>query len=67
MIHEDRKQKIYDRLSSLNIEILCNLPFDEELEETIYNGEPVNTLTDTPIIAYIDQILDRIGGNNGNT
>jgi CO dehydrogenase maturation factor len=67
MIHEDRKQKIYDRLSSLNIEILCNLPFDEELEETIYNGEPVNTLTDTPIITYIDQILDRIGGNNGNT
>lgn len=67
MIHEGRKAKIYERLSSLDIEILSDLPFDEQLEDTIYKGTPVSALTDSTIIPYIEQILDRIGGNNGNT
>jgi CO dehydrogenase nickel-insertion accessory protein CooC1 len=67
LINDSRKQKIHDRLKPLQTEILCDLPFDEKLEDIIYEGKPVGELTDSPLIDYIETILDRIGGNNGNS
>lgn len=67
MISPDRLDKIHERLKPFNTEILCDLPFDEQLEETIYQGKSVATLTDSPLINLIEQIVDRIGGKNGNS
>lgn len=67
MIDGKRLEKMHDRLESFHTEILTDLPFDEQLEETIYQGEPVLSLTDSPIIDHIEKILERIGGNNGNS
>jgi CO dehydrogenase maturation factor len=67
MIDEKRLEKMHDRLESFHTEILTDLPFDEQLEETIYQNEPVLSLTDSPIIEHIEKILERIGGNNGNS
>lgn len=67
MIDGKRLEKMHDRLESFHTEILTDLPFDEQLEETIYQDEPVLSLTDSPIIEHIEKILERIGGNNGNS
>ena len=55
------------RLSELELEQLCDIPYDSQLEEIIFKGESLSNLSDSPVLECIDNILDRIGGNNGNS
>ncbi|HUV06933.1 MAG TPA: AAA family ATPase [Spirochaetia bacterium] len=67
MVHKERIPVITNKLSELGIETLSDIPFDEKLEETIFNGEPLSRLTDSPVLDCIDKILDKIGGDDGNS
>jgi len=67
MVRDERLEAIQKRLEGMKAEYLCNIPFDEQLDEHIFNGEPVLDITDSPIMDTMKQILAKIGGNHGNT
>jgi len=62
MIRESRIEAIKERAKGLDTEFLCNIPYDEKLEECIFNGSPVNTLDDSPAMKTIQKILEKVGG-----
>jgi hypothetical protein len=39
---------------------LCEIPYDPKLEETIFTGEPLRNLSDTPALEAIGTILKKI-------
>jgi hypothetical protein len=67
MIKEERLPLVKERLSELELEQICDMPYDSKLEEIIFKGESLANLSDSPVLQCIDKILDRIGGNNGNS
>jgi CO dehydrogenase maturation factor len=67
MVRDDRLDAIRSRLDGLKTEYLCNIPFDEKLEEHIFNGESVFALTDSPVMDIMKNILEKVGGKNGTT
>jgi CO dehydrogenase maturation factor len=67
MVRDNRLDAIRKRLEGLNTEYLCNIPFDDTLEEHIFNGEPVVDLTDSPVLEIMKNILEKVGGKNGNS
>lgn len=62
MIKEERKARVHERAAHLDMELLCDIPFSPRLEETIFLGEPVKKLIGDPVMDYINQIINRIGG-----
>ena len=67
MIKEERLSLVKERLSELELEQLCDIPYDSQLEEIIFKGESLASFSDSPVLECIDNILDRVGGNNGNS
>jgi CO dehydrogenase maturation factor len=68
MIKPERSALIQQRLAEFHIDHLCENPYDPQLEESVFNGEPLQNLSDTPAIEAITSILQHIGGGyNGNT
>jgi CO dehydrogenase maturation factor len=67
MVRDERLEAIQKRLEGLKAEYLCNIPFDEQLDEHIFNGKPVLDITDSPIMDTMKQILAKVGGKHGNT
>ncbi|RKX79715.1 MAG: hypothetical protein DRP87_02065 [Spirochaetes bacterium] len=67
MVQDHRLPVIHDRLSDIGIELLCDIPFDPELEELIYKGETVKELNNSPILDHIDEIINKVGGLNANS
>ncbi len=65
MIRDEKRDAVLRRLSGLRFEHICDIPYDIKLEEAVYEDKPVSSLTEALILTYIDQIIDRIGGENG--
>ena len=63
----DLKEFLDGSIEVTDQDILCNLPYDEKLEELIFNGESLAQLNGKPVMSCIDLIIDRIGGSNGST
>jgi len=62
MIRESRLEAVKARVNELNTDFICNIPHDEKLEECIFNGESVLSITDSPAMTAIHQILEKVGG-----
>ncbi|MBT4525719.1 MAG: AAA family ATPase [Deltaproteobacteria bacterium] len=67
LVKEERKAKVHERLAQLDMELLCDLPYNAKLEETIFLGEPIKKLIGDPVMDNINLIINRIGGENGNS
>ena len=67
MIKKERKTKVRKRAARLEMERICDIPYSSKLEETIFLGEPVTKFIEDPVMDCINQIIDRIGGKNGNS
>ncbi|NQT25195.1 AAA family ATPase [candidate division KSB1 bacterium] len=67
MVREDRREAIRARAADLNMEYICDIPFDPQLDEIIFNGRSLKELNDSPVKESIKQIIDQIGGNHGST
>ena len=67
MVKDGRKDEVHRRLSGLKFEHICDIPYDVELEEIVYEDKPLTSLSDSPIPGYIDLIVEKIGGINGNS
>ncbi len=67
MVRDGRKDEVHRRLSGLKSEHICDIPYDAELEEIVYEDKPLTSLSDSPTPGYIDLIIEKIGGINGNS
>lgn len=67
MIKEERKAKVHERASRLEMELVCDIPYSAKLEETIFLGKPVQELVGDPVMHCINQIIQRIGGEDGSS
>jgi len=67
MVRDEKKEAIQKLVSELHIDYLGNIPRDPIVEDAILNGDSVFTLKDSKAKEYIFSIMDKIGGENGNT
>jgi CO dehydrogenase maturation factor len=67
MVKEERKPAVIKRLSELALEYIADIPYDSKLEDWIYEGKPLSSLEDSPVLDSIEHILSKIGGSNDNS
>jgi len=67
LVKDERKAIVHERLAQLDMELLCDIPYNTKLEETIFLGEPIKKLIGDPVMDNINLIINRIGGENGNS
>ena len=66
-VNEDFAEIVNEKIKKLNYEYLCDIPYDSKLDKIILNGESIGNLNDSPVIKYIDSIINKIGGTNVNS
>ena len=62
MIKNQKKAAINKRLSKIEIEHLCDIPYDPKLEELILGGKPISNLGESPVNDCISSIINTVGG-----
>ncbi|MBN2552999.1 MAG: AAA family ATPase [Spirochaetales bacterium] len=67
MIPEDRMEVFRRRLETLRIPHLIDIPYDPNLEEVIFQGEPLKNLNGSPIMNTIQTIIDTVGGEDADS
>ncbi len=67
MVKEERRAIIMERITELDFEHICDIPFDPNLEETVFSNKPLSTLCDSPVLEAIDIIVEKIGGGSGHS
>jgi CO dehydrogenase maturation factor len=67
MVKPNRRPEIQKRIEALDMEYLGDVPFDPQLEEHIFLGKPLSEMVDSEAQRSIQNILNRIGGTDGNT
>ncbi len=60
-VQEKRKALVAEKLKTLPVEIICEMPFDPAIDELIYNGESLKNYNNESIIKCIDAIIKKIG------
>jgi CO dehydrogenase maturation factor len=61
-VKEAHKAAVQERVRAFRLEYLADLPYDPQLDETIFRGEPLNKLDGSPIMKSIAAIIDAVGG-----
>ena len=61
-VKEAHKAAIQEKVRSFRLEYLVDIPYDPQLEETIFRGEPLKKMDGSPIMASIAAIIDAVGG-----
>jgi hypothetical protein len=46
---------------------LIDIPYDPNLEEVIFQGEPLKNLNGSPIMKTIQTIIETVGGEDANS
>ncbi len=67
MIGEERKPELKKRIQDLGMEYLTDMPFDRSVSDVIFQGKPLSALKNSPINFTIQQIIEKIGGKDGNS
>lgn len=60
MVKDARKKDIQERVSGLSMEYLSDIPYDPELEDLIYRGEPLTGFNGSQVHECISTIIDRV-------
>jgi CO dehydrogenase maturation factor len=61
-VKEAHKEEVRRKLQAFRMEYLVDIPYDPQLEEVIFRGEPLKKLEGSPIMASIAAIIDAVGG-----
>ena len=67
MVQDHRKQEMIKRIKGLDMEFLADIPIDSVLSDTIFRGESIPHLKDSPAKDIIKNIIEKIGGKDGNS
>lgn len=67
MVKQSRLAEVHKRIQGLQMEFLTDIPKEDEIEDIVFNGLPISSLTSNVVLTAVDRIIKRIGGNNENT
>jgi CO dehydrogenase maturation factor len=67
MVKSERKPEVQKRIQELGIEYLADIPIDQLLSDIIFQGKSLRSLNNAPVNEVIKQIIDKIGGKDGNS
>ena len=67
MIPEQRMEAFAQRLEAFRIPHLIDIPRDPDLEEAIFQGEPLRNLNGSPIMKIIQTIIQTVGGEDADS
>ena len=67
MVKQNRLAEVHKRIDELQMEFLTDIPKEDEIEDIVFNGLPISSLTSDAVLTAVDRIIKRIGGNNENT
>lgn len=62
MLSGEKLKKVKTKLTELSIPILCSLPYDEKLNDMVFEGEPLTKCGELSVFKQIDQIINTVGG-----
>ncbi len=60
-VRPERIEAVMAKMADLSLEFLGAVPVDDALDDAIFNGRSVYELENTPAIAIIDEIMQKIG------
>ena len=67
MVKQNRLAEVHKRIDELQMEFLTDIPKEDEIEDIVFNGLPISSLTNDAVLTAVDLIIKRIGGDNENT
>ena len=67
MVKPNRLAEVHRRIEEMGMEFLTDIPRDDEIEDIVFDGKPISSLTSDAVLTAVDRIINRIGGNNENT
>ena len=67
MVRQNRLTEVHERIDGLQMELLTDIPKDDEIEDIVFDGLPISNLQSETILTAVDGIIDRIGGNHATT
>ncbi len=67
MIPDAKMEVFRRRLEPFRIPHLIDIPYDPNLEEVIFQGEPLKNLNGSPIMKTIQTIIETVGGEDANS
>lgn len=67
MVKQSRLSEVHKRIDELQMEFLTDIPREVEIEDIVFNGLPISSLTSNTVLTAVDRIIKKIGGNNENT
>jgi CO dehydrogenase maturation factor len=62
MLEGKKLERVRQRLGEIPLPVLCSMPYDEELNEAVFEGTPLQELRNSSALEHIDHILDTVGG-----
>jgi len=67
MIPDAKMEAFKQRLEPFRIPHLIDIPYDSNLEEVIFQGEPLKNLNGSPIMKTIQTIIETVGGEDADS
>lgn len=65
MIRPQNIEKTKERLAELDLKLLCQIPYDEKLEQMIFDHSGITSTEGLSVMEPIQTIIDTIGGTHG--
>ena len=67
MLEGKKLERVKKKLGELELPLLCSIPWNEKLNDAIFDGVPVTSVEEPSVTGYIDEILNKAGGDHDNT
>ena len=62
MVNPKRLDGVHKRIESLKMELIGDIPKDEEIEDVVFNGRSISNVKNNSLLMKIDRIINTIGG-----
>ncbi len=62
MLGGEKLERVRKRLEGIALPVLCSVPYDEKLNEAVFEGIPLSKLETSSVFEHIDYILQTVGG-----
>jgi len=60
MVKSSRLEEVHKRIDELGLNLLADIPQEDEIEEIVFNGLPISSLTSANVLTTVDRMIKRI-------
>lgn len=65
MVKPQNQKKIEERISEIGLEVLCTIPYDEQLDQMVFEESKITSTQGLAVWEPIQKIIDSVGGKDG--